>query len=121
MTLFTSLGTSADCRGLAEVPKDQVRTCSGCVATCSFLRRLSSLVWGLQGKVARTPHQSKGGAGTVCAEHFSRICILDKPSPLIYLLIGAASEATFGDAKEKDDTIMQMILRCRITGHENPQ
>jgi hypothetical protein len=38
-----------------------------------------------------------------------------KPSNLIYLLIGAAYEATFGTAKEKDDAILQMVLRCRIT------
>ena len=36
------------------------------VAAFSFLRRRSSLGWGLQGQVARTPHQSKGSGGTVC-------------------------------------------------------
>jgi hypothetical protein len=44
-----------------------------------------------------------------------------KPSNLIYLLLGAAYEATFGDAKEKDDAIMQMVLRYRITDYKNPQ
>jgi hypothetical protein len=37
-----------------------------------------------------------------------------KPSNLISLLIGAAYEATFGDARERDEAILQMVLRCRI-------
>jgi hypothetical protein len=44
---------------------DQVRTCNAHTATCAFLRRSSSLGWGLQGKVVRTPHQSKGRDDTV--------------------------------------------------------
>jgi hypothetical protein len=38
-----------------------------------------------------------------------------KPTNLIYLLLGAAYEAAPGDPKAKDDAIMQMVLRCRIT------
>jgi hypothetical protein len=38
-----------------------------------------------------------------------------KPSNLIYLLIGATYEATLGTAKEKDNAILQMVLRCRVT------
>lgn len=42
------------------------------------------------------------------------------PSKLISLLLGAAYEAPCGDAQEKDDAIMQMVLRGRLTGHETP-
>jgi hypothetical protein len=66
MTLFTSLGLSADCRGLTQVPIYQVRTGHTRWATFSVSQRGFSLGWGLQGKVARTPHQSKGSGGTVC-------------------------------------------------------
>jgi hypothetical protein len=66
MTLFTSLGPSADCRGRTQATKYQVRTghtrgAAFSVSQCGFW-----LSWALQGKVARTPHQSKGSDGTVC-------------------------------------------------------
>jgi hypothetical protein len=67
MTLFTSLGLSADCRGLTQVPIYQVRTGHTRWATFSVSQRGFLLGWGLQGKVARTPHQSKGSGGTVWA------------------------------------------------------
>src|SRR5437870_13007023 len=66
MTLFTSLGPSADCRGLTQVTTYQVRTGHARGAAFSVSQRGFSLGWGLQGKVARTPHQSKGSGGTVC-------------------------------------------------------
>src|SRR5213075_277136 len=66
MTLFTSLGPSADCRGLTQVTTYQVRTGHARGAAFSVSQRRFSLGWGLQGKVARTPHQSKGSDGTVC-------------------------------------------------------
>ncbi len=65
MILFTSLGPSADCRGLTQVPTYQVGTGHTRGAAFSVLQRDFSLGWGLQGKVARTPHQSKGSDGTV--------------------------------------------------------
>ena len=65
MTLFTSLGTSADCRGLTQVPTYQVRTGHARGAAFAVLQRGFSLGWGLQGKVARTPHQSKGSGDSV--------------------------------------------------------
>jgi hypothetical protein len=67
MTLFTSLGPSADCRGPTQVPIYQVQTGHASGAASSVSQRGFSLGWGLQGKVARTPHQSKGSGGTVCA------------------------------------------------------
>src|SRR5262245_48759587 len=67
MTLFTSLGPSADCRGLTQVPTYQVRIGHACEAAFSVSQRGFSLGQGLQGKVARTPHQSKGSGGTVCS------------------------------------------------------
>src|SRR5439155_20024113 len=73
MTLFTSLGPSADCRGLTQVTTYQVRTGHARGAAFSVSQRRFSLGWGLQGKVARTPHQSKGSDGTVCS-----VCL---PSP----------------------------------------
>ena len=63
--LFTSLGPSADCRGLTQVPTYQERTGHARGAAFSVSQRGFSLGWGLQGKVARTPHQSKGSGGTV--------------------------------------------------------
>src|SRR5881396_953455 len=66
MTLFTSLGPSADCRGLTQVPTYRERTGHARGAAFSVSQRGFSLGWGLQGKVARTPHQSKGSGGTVC-------------------------------------------------------
>ncbi len=72
MTLFTSLGTSADCRGLTPVPIYQVRACNAHVAAFTFSPRDSSLSWGLQGKVVRTPHQSKGSGGTVCSAAYRK-------------------------------------------------
>src|SRR5438445_8492437 len=66
MTLFTSLGPSADCRGLTQVPTYRERTGHARGAAFSVSQRRFSLGWGLQGKVARTPHQSKGSDGTVC-------------------------------------------------------
>jgi hypothetical protein len=36
MTLFTSLGTSADCMGLTEVPIYQMRTCNALAAPFAF-------------------------------------------------------------------------------------
>ena len=68
MTLFTSLGPSADCMGLTQVVKYQGRTNNARAAAFSVSQRGFSLGWGLQGKVARTPHQSKGSGGTVCPE-----------------------------------------------------
>src|SRR5436305_13576194 len=65
MTLFTSLGPSADCRGLTQVPTYQERTGHARGAAFSVSQHGFSLSWGLQGKVARTPHQSKGSGGTV--------------------------------------------------------
>src|SRR5439155_21265697 len=65
MTLFTSLGPSADCRGLTQVPTYRERTGHARGAAFSVSQRGFSLGWGLQGKVARTPHQSKGSGGTV--------------------------------------------------------
>src|SRR5438270_13414966 len=59
MTLFTSLGPSADCRGLTQVPTYRERTGHARGAVFSVSQRGFSLGWGLQGKVARTPHQSK--------------------------------------------------------------
>jgi hypothetical protein len=56
MTLFTSLGPSADCRGLTQVPIYQVRTSYARGAAFSVSQRGFSLSWGLQGKVVRTPH-----------------------------------------------------------------
>src|SRR5438105_2010077 len=67
MTLFTSLGPSVDCRGLTQVPTYRERTGHARGAAFSVSQRAFSLGWGLQGKVARTPHQSKGSGGTVCA------------------------------------------------------
>src|SRR6266436_9804690 len=69
MTLFTSLGPSADCRGLTQVTTYQVRTGHARGAAFSVSQRGFSLGWSLQGKVARTPHQSKGSGGTVWGEH----------------------------------------------------
>src|SRR2546421_4320888 len=69
MTLFTSLGPSADCRGLTQVPTYRERTGHARGAAFSVSQRGFSLGWGLQGKVARTPHQSKGSGGTVCLVH----------------------------------------------------
>ena len=60
MTLFTSLGLSADCRGRTQVTKYQVRTGHARGAALSVSQRGFLLGWALQGKVARTPHQSKG-------------------------------------------------------------
>ena len=65
MTLFTSLGPSADCRGLTQVSKYQGRTNNAHLTAFSISQRGFSLSWGLQGKVGRTPHQSKGSGGTV--------------------------------------------------------
>jgi hypothetical protein len=65
MTLFTSLGPLADCRGLTQVPTYQVRIGSAHGAAFSVSQRGFSLSLGLQGKVARTPHQSKGSDGKV--------------------------------------------------------
>ena len=65
-TLFTSLGTSADCRELTYVPREQVRTGNAHLTALSFSGRRSSWGWGVQGKVARTPHQRRGSDGTVC-------------------------------------------------------
>src|SRR5262245_61334723 len=67
MTLFTSLGPSADCRGLTQVPTYQVRISHVRGAAFAVSPRGFSPSWGLQGKVARTPHQRKGSGGTVCA------------------------------------------------------
>src|SRR4029450_7065132 len=66
MTLFTSLGPSADCRGLTQVPTYQVRIGHARGAAFSVSHCGFSLSLGLQGKVARTPHQMRGGEGTVC-------------------------------------------------------
>jgi hypothetical protein len=66
MTLFTPLGPSADCSRLTQVPTYQVRTGPARGAAFSVSPRGFSLGWGLQGKVTRTPHQSKGSGGTVC-------------------------------------------------------
>ena len=44
-----------------------VRTCNARAALFSSAQRGFSLSQGLQGKVARMPHQSKGSDGTVCA------------------------------------------------------
>ena len=66
MTLFTSLGPSADCRRLTQITKYQARIGHARGAAFSVSPRGFSLGWGLQGKVARTPHQSKGSEGTVC-------------------------------------------------------
>src|SRR4029434_3235388 len=65
MTLFTSLGPSADCRGLTQVPTYQVRIGRARGAAFSVSQRSFSLGWAFQGNVARTPHQSKGSADTV--------------------------------------------------------
>jgi len=73
MTLFTSLGPSADCRGLTQVTTYQVRTGHARGAAFSVSQRRFSLGWGLQGKVARTPHQSKGSDGTVCTGRLSSV------------------------------------------------
>src|SRR5437763_1608453 len=67
MTLFTSLGPSPDCMRLTQVTKYQERTGHAREATFSVLQRSFSLGWGLHGKVARMPHQSKERGGTVCA------------------------------------------------------
>jgi hypothetical protein len=75
MTLFTSLGPSADCRGLTQVTKYQGRTNNARAATFSVSQRRFSLGWGLQGKVARTPHQSKGRGGTVGLEGWSPLLL----------------------------------------------
>jgi hypothetical protein len=66
MTLFTSLGPSPDCMRLTQVTKYQERTGHAREATFSVLQRSFSLGWGLHGKVARMPHQSKERGGTVC-------------------------------------------------------
>jgi hypothetical protein len=65
MTLFTSLGPSPDCMRLTQVTKYQERTGHAREATFSVLQRSFSLGWGLHGKVARMPHQSKERGGTV--------------------------------------------------------
>src|SRR5262245_50727799 len=65
MTLFTSFGPSDDCRGLTQVTKYQGQTNNARAAIFSVSQRGFSLGWGLQGKVVRTPHQSKGSDGTV--------------------------------------------------------
>src|SRR5207244_9694292 len=63
---------SADCMGLTQVTKYQVRTGNSRVAAFSVSPRGFSLGWGLQDKVARTPHQSKGNGGTVCPRVWHR-------------------------------------------------
>jgi len=66
MTSFTSLGPSADCMGLAQVAKYQGQTSNARAAIFPVSQRGFSSGWGLQGKVAWTPHQSIGRRGTVC-------------------------------------------------------
>jgi hypothetical protein len=70
MTLFTSLGPSPDCMRLTQVTKYQERTGHAREATFSVLQRSFSLGWGLHGKVARMPHQSKERGGTVWTMSF---------------------------------------------------
>ena len=65
MTLFTSLGPSADCIGLTQVAKYQGRTNNARTAAFSVSQRGFSLGGDLQGKVVRTPHQSKGSDDSV--------------------------------------------------------
>src|SRR2546421_12801147 len=73
MTLFTSLGPSPDCMKLTQVTKYQERTGHAREATFSVLQRSFSLGWGLHGKVARMPHQSKERGGTVCRGTHPRV------------------------------------------------
>src|SRR5262249_22422862 len=73
MTLFTSLGASAECRGQTQVPKYQVQTWNARTATFAFSQRGSLLRWGLQGKVTRTPHQRKGGHQVTCHFRWRRV------------------------------------------------
>jgi hypothetical protein len=54
------------CRRLTQITKYQARIGHARGAAFSVSPRGFSLGWGLQGKVARTPHQSKGSEGTVC-------------------------------------------------------
>ena len=58
----------ADCIGLTQVAKYQGRTNNARTAAFSVSQRGFSLGGGLQGKVVRTPHQSKGSGGMVCAQ-----------------------------------------------------
>jgi hypothetical protein len=69
MTLFTSLGTSADCRGLTEVSINHVRTGNARVTAFSFSWRGYSSGWSLQGKVGGMPTRVKVAQGCFDGTH----------------------------------------------------
>jgi hypothetical protein len=64
MTWLTSLGPSADCRGLTQIPIYQVRTSPPAGPLFGFAVWLLAEA-GFTGKVARTSHQRTGSGGTV--------------------------------------------------------
>ncbi len=71
MTVLTSLGPSADCRGLTHIPRYQVRTSPPGGPLFGFAAWLLAGL-GFTGKVARTSHQRTGSGLTVYLQPLRR-------------------------------------------------
>ena len=68
MTLFTSLGPSADCRGLTQVTKYQGRTNNARAATFWFRSVVSRWAEVYRVKSRELPTRVKEAGGTVCPD-----------------------------------------------------